>query len=65
MMFAIFMIGFVIAAMFAGCLWMKIYVVDSIREVRYIKEYRKTNQWNPDAPDYLKVAVIPNEEYAG
>lgn len=36
-----------------------------IRDHYYIKEYRRTNIWNPKAPEELRWMVIPNEEYEG
>lgn len=41
------------------------FVVTEIRNWMFIKEYRKTDEWNVNAPEYLKCMVIPNEEYEG
>lgn len=53
------LIGFVMFGFFIKS------VVTEIRNWMFIKEYRKTDKWNANAPEYLKWMVIPNEEYKG
>lgn len=62
MLMTIIMIGFVVIPI---CIFVGFIVgfVNCIKETMYIREYRKTNQWNPKAPEHLKYQVILNEEY--
>lgn len=62
MLLNILIVGFCVAIFAIPILVVK-EMINDVRDMVYIKEYRKNGYWDLDAPEYLKYMVIPNEEY--